>query len=141
MLYLSAPLGGGGGGGLHPKLGFRIEQVRMMGNNGAPDAPDPMQHRGLIGWQIDGQGGMHFSGMRMELGNHVTYDMAHGTFAISSRQSSVATLLGPRPLQAATVTAKSAPRPVVLSPSMLHEVAAAAVATLKSRAKSQHDGR
>lgn len=104
MLYFSAPLGGGAPAGLHPKFGFRLEQVRMTGNSGAPDAPDPMQHRGLIGWQVQGHGDMHmhFSDMRLELGNHVTFDMSHRSFGLTSRSASMT--LGPRPIQGTTTS-------------------------------------
>ena len=87
MLYLSQPLGGGGGGAaVRPHFGFRIDQVRMAGNNGAPDAGDPLQRRSLIGWQMDGRSGFHPSAMKLELGGRVTYDVAHGSFsALSSR--------------------------------------------------------
>jgi hypothetical protein len=80
MLYLSQPLGGGVGVG-GPRFGLRIEQVRMTGNNGAPDAADPMQHRSIIGWQF---GGLRASDMHLELGGRVTYDVKHGGFALQS---------------------------------------------------------
>ncbi len=79
MLYLSQPLGGGGGA-LHPRIGFRIEQVRMMGNSGAPDAGNPIQHRALVGWQLDDMRNLRGSDMRLELGSRVTYDVTHGAF-------------------------------------------------------------
>ena len=159
MLYLSKPLGGGDSAGLRPKFGFRLEQVRMTGNNGAPDAPDPMQHRGLIGWQVEGgHREMRFSDMRLELGNHVTYDMSHGTLGLTSRTSSMT--LGPRPGLSATAASSSVkagaePRSIEShfaaaqngfaahgggfreSSSLLHEVAAAAVASFKSRINNQ----
>jgi hypothetical protein len=81
MLYLSQPIGGGSGVALRPKFGFRIEQVRMMGNSGAPDAGDPFQHRALVGWQMEGLQGMHVAGMKLELGGRMTYDVTHGAFA------------------------------------------------------------
>ena len=85
MLYLSKPLGGGAGGtALQPKFGFRIDQVRMMGNSGAPDAGDPMQRRALIGWQFNGRSGLQAADMRLELGGRVSYDVTHGGFAIQS---------------------------------------------------------
>lgn len=83
MLYLSQPLGGGGGA-LKPKFGLRFEQVRMAGNTGAPDAGDPMQHRALIGWQMDGLHDMRAANMHVELGSHMTYDVKHGGFAFQS---------------------------------------------------------
>ena len=95
MLYLSQPIGGGSGAALRPKFGFRIEQVRMMGNSGAPDAGDPMQHRALVGWQMDGLQGMHASGMKLELGGRVTYDVTHGAFAAQLSRSSAASASRP----------------------------------------------
>ena len=86
MLYLSQPLGGGGA--LHPKLGFRIEQVRMMGNSGAPGAGDPIQHRALVGWQLEGLGNLPASNMKLELGSRVTYDVTHGAFKLSALHDS-----------------------------------------------------
>jgi len=156
MLYFSAPLGGASPAALRPKFGFRLEQVRMTGNNGAPDAPDPMQHRGLIGWQVEGgQREMHFSDMRLELGSHVTYDMSHGTLGLTSRTSSMT--IGPRPVPSATAASGKAgaqPRSIeshfaaaqggfaahgggFRESSLLHEVAAAAVASFKSRINNQ----
>jgi hypothetical protein len=158
MLYFSTPMGGGSPAALRPKFGFRLEQVRMTGNNGAPDAPDPMQHRGLIGWQMDGHRDMHFSDMRLELGNHVTFDMAHRSFGLSSRSASMT--LGPRAIaspaasMAGAVKGGAEPRSFESrlasnqaggfaarggsggfrdSAALLHEVAATAVATFKSR--------
>ena len=85
MLYLSQPMGGGSGGAaLQPKFGFRIDQVRMMGNSGAPDAGDPIQRRALIGWQFNCRSGMQPADMRLELGGRVSYDVTHGGFAIQS---------------------------------------------------------
>jgi hypothetical protein len=126
MLYLSKPLGGGtGGAALQPHFGFRIDQVRMTGNSGAPDAGDPVQRRALIGWQFNGLSGERASGMRLELGGRVTYDMSHGGFQVQSRRPGA----GPS-------------RPVAKSfelrglqfrnPDPLHDVAAAAIATFKS---------
>jgi hypothetical protein len=88
MLYLSQPLGGGGGGALHPKFGLRIEQVRMMGNSGAPGAGDPIQHRALIGWQLEGLSNLHASDMKLELGSRVTYDVTRRAFKPSALHDS-----------------------------------------------------
>jgi hypothetical protein len=86
MLYLSQPLGGGGGA-LHPHFGFRIEQVRMVGNSGASDAGDPVQHRALVGWQFDN---LHASNMKIELGGRMTYDVNQGAFkTVNPRDSQV----------------------------------------------------
>jgi hypothetical protein len=169
MLYLNKPIGGGVGADSHAKFGFRIEQVRMGGNNGAPDAPDPMQRRALIGWQMGGgqESGMHLSNMRMELGGRVTYDLSHRSFSLvssSGRSRAPAVAIGPQTLlHARGVTAKNS---LDLSfadskpfdsrgadfaheriggfsmgeshqqPSMLHEAAAAALLTFKSRISS-----
>lgn len=128
MLYLSQPLGGGGGAALHPKFGFRLEQVRMTGNNGAPDAGDPMQHRALIGWQMDGHRDMHFSDMRLELGNHVTYDIAHRTFGVSSRSISPFAISGPRATASASVPGASGSKPAPFESRMPPEAARGAFA-------------
>jgi hypothetical protein len=93
MLYFSRPLGGvglAGAGGL--KLSLRIEQVRMLGNSGAPDAGDPMQHRELIGFQMGAQHGLHASDMRLELGGRASYDLKHGGFAFGPESSQPRTL-------------------------------------------------
>ena len=95
MLYLSQPIGGGSGAALRPKFGFRIEQVRMMGNSGAPDAGDPFQHRALVGWQMEGLQGMHVSGMKLELGSRMTYDVTRGAFAAQLPRSSAAAAARP----------------------------------------------
>lgn len=96
MLYLSQPMGGSGGAAVSPKFGFRVDQVRMMGQvrmmemAGAPDAGDPVQRRSLIGWQMDGHSGMHVSDMKLELGGRVTYDVAHGGFGVQSSRPGMA---------------------------------------------------
>ena len=95
MLYLSQPIGGGSGASLRPKFGFRIEQVRMMGNSGAPDAGDPFQHRALIGWQMEGLQGLRASGMKLELGSRITYDVTRGAFAAQLPRSSAASASRP----------------------------------------------
>jgi hypothetical protein len=144
MLYLSQPIGGGGGS-MRPKFGFRIEQIRMAGNSGAPDAGDPMQHRALVGWQMDGFHGVHASDMKVELGSHMTYDVTRGAFGMS--RTSAAS--GSRPAatnrtDAATASKPFSPRlfepgPPAREPfrqtnesvSMAHEMAVAAIGTLK----------
>lgn len=113
MLYLSQPLGGGGGGALHPKFGFRIEQVRMMGNSGAPGAGDPIQHRALIGWQLEGLGNLQASNMKLELGSRVTYDVTHGAFKPSALRDSETRS---PPLRAAFRSANSTLPPLASSP-------------------------
>lgn len=146
MLYLSQPIGGGGGS-IRPKFGFRIEQVRMGGNSGAPDAGDPMQHRALVGWQMDGLQGIHASDMKVELGGRMTYNVTHGGFGMQWSRSTAAT--GPRAvasnhldagLQSKPFSAhlfEPAPaarepiRPASESASMIHEITAAAMGTLR----------
>jgi hypothetical protein len=145
MLYLSQPIGAGGAGSMRPKFGFRIEQIRMAGNSGAPDAVDPLQHRALVGWQMDGFRGIHASDMKVELGGRMTYDVTHGAFGMS--RTSAAS--GSRPAatnrtDAATASKPFSPRlfepvPAVREPfrqtnesaSMTHEIAAAAIGTFK----------
>jgi hypothetical protein len=162
MLYLSQPLGGGGGGGaLHPKFGFRIDQVRMAGNSGAPDAGDPMQRRSLVGWQFGGGSGLHASDVKLELGGRLTYDVTHGGFGAQLSRSGVST----NTVRPVSTVAVSEPKSFELhglqfrgadshgpeegarpfthdlfheareaneSSSVFHEVAAAAIATFKS---------
>ena len=135
MLYLSKPLGGGSGGAaLQPKFGFRVDQVRMMGNSGAPDAGDPMQRRALIGWQFNGRSGAQPADMRLELGGRVSYDVAHGGFAIQSSRSA-----GPSAARTAAVATPShsqapggEPKTVALRSLELRDDFAAAIATFKS---------
>jgi hypothetical protein len=145
MLYLSQPIGSGGGGSMRPKFGFRIEQIHMAGNSGAPDAGDPMQHRALVGWQMDGFHGIHASDMKVELGSHMTYDVTRGAFGMSRTYAA----FGSRPAatnrtDAATASKPFSPRlfepvPSVREPfrqtnesaSMAHEMAAAAIGTLR----------
>jgi len=144
MLYLSQPIGGGGGGSMRPKFGFRIEQIRMAGNSGAPDAGDPMQHRALVGWQMDGFHGIHASDLKVELGSRMTYDLTHGAFGMSRTSAS-----GSRPAaisraDPATASKPFSPRlfepgPSAREPfrqtnepaSMAHEIAVAAIGSLR----------
>lgn len=160
MLYLSQPLGGGAGvGGMRPKFGLRLEQVRMLGNSGAPDAGDPLQRRELVGWQMEGLGHFSASGMKIELGNRVTYDVSHGAFGpqrwlsnSGPRQTSTMSRMGGAPPRAADLLDERAAslrnfdphfasergasfhdsfKDSVESTAMMHDVAAAAVSTLK----------
>lgn len=89
MLYLSRPLGGGIGAASQTRFGFRIEQVRMMGNNGAPDAGVPLQHRALVGWQFSGPRDMHAADMKLVLGGRLTYDVRHGGFGSQSAHTAM----------------------------------------------------
>jgi hypothetical protein len=146
MLYLSQPIGGGGSA-LRPKFGFRIDQVRMTGNSGAPDAGDPLQHRALVGWQMDGLRGIHASDMKVEFGGRMTYDVTHGAFAAqlpktstvsSSRQSALNradSYPESRPfsphLFEPSAAARDPFRQGVESSSMVHDITAAAIGTFK----------
>jgi hypothetical protein len=139
MLYLSQPIGAGGSGSLHPKFGFRVEQVRMMGNSGAPDGGDPVQHRALVGWQMEGLRGIHASDMKVELGGRMTYDVTRGAFAAQLAKPS--TVAAARPAESKPFSAhlfepsygarepfRPSSEP---SSSMAHDIAAAAIGTLK----------
>ena len=108
MLYLSKPMGGGSGGAaLQPKFGFRLDQVRMTGNSGAPEAGDPLQRRALIGWQFNGRSGERASDMRLELGGRVTYDMTHGGVQLQSSRPGGASLS--RPVAVVATTGHASP--------------------------------
>lgn len=147
MLYLSQPIGGGGGAAMHPKFGFRIDQVRMTGNSGAPDAGDPLQHRALVGWQMDGLRGIHASDMKVEFGGRMTYDVTHGAFAAQLPKTSTVSSSHPAALSRADSFAESRPfgphlfepspgardsfRQGAESASMVHDIAAAAIGTFK----------
>jgi hypothetical protein len=147
MLYLSQPIGGGSAGSMRPKFGFRIEQIRMGGNSGAPDAGDPMQHRALLSWQMDGFHGIHASDMKVVLGGRMTYDVTHGAFGIQLSRTSAA--FGSRPAATNRTDASTASKPFSPrlfepgpparepfrqtneSASMAREIAAAAIGTFK----------
>jgi hypothetical protein len=153
MLYLSQPVGGGSGAALRPKFGFRIDQIRMTGNSGAPDAGDPLQHRALVGWQMDGLRGIHASDMKVELGGRVTYDVTHGAFAAQLPRQSPAAASRPGALNRADSNTESKPfsphlfeassgardpfRQSTESASMMHDIAAAAIGTFKLRSPVQ----
>lgn len=146
MLYLSQPLGGGGGT-LHPKFGFRIEQVRMMGASGAPDGGDPFQHRALVGWQIEGLHGIHASDMKVELGGRMTYDVTHGGFAAQLAKPAAGAGSRPSTINRNDAYTEAKPfSPRLFEPSfgthdpfrqgnesasVVHDIAAAAIGTFK----------
>ena len=153
MLYLSQPIGGGSGAALHPKFGFRIEQIRMMGNSGAPDAGDPLQHRALVGWQMDGLRGIHASDMKVEFGSRMTYDVTHGSFAAHFLRQPPAAALRPSAINRVDSNTESKPfSPHLFEPSsgardpsrqnnesasMVHDIASAAIGTFKLRSPVQ----
>ena len=146
MLYLSQPIGGGGGT-LHPKFGFRIEQVRMMGASGAPDGGDPFQHRALVGWQMEGLHGIHASDMKVELGGRMTYDVTHGGFAAQLAKPAAGAGSRPSAINRNDAYTEAKPfSPRLFEPgfgthdpfrqssesaSMVHDIAAAAIGTFK----------
>lgn len=143
MLYLSQPIGDGGGAAMRPKFGFRVEQIRMAGNSGAPDAGDPMQHRALVGWQMDGLRGMHASGMKVEIGGRMTYDITQASFGMQLQRSSAAAVSRPSATNRTEAPTESKPfsphlfepGPVAREPfrqtgesvSMVRDIAAAAI--------------
>ena len=146
MLYLSQPIGSGGGT-LHPKFGFRIEQVRMMGASGAPDGGDPFQHRALVGWQMEGLHGIRASDMKVELGGRMTYDVTHGGFAAQLAKPAAGAGSRPSAINRNDTYTEAKPfSPRLFEPgsgthdpfrqgnesaSMVHDIAAAAIGTFK----------
>jgi hypothetical protein len=120
---------------MHPKFGFRIEQIRMMGNSGAPDAGDPLQRRALVGWQMDGLHGIHASDMKVELGGRMTYDVTHGAFSAHFPKSPNAAASRPAAMSRSDAFTESkllTPlRQTNESSSMVHDIAAAAIGTFK----------
>ena len=146
MLYLSQPIGGGGGT-LHPKFGFRIEQIRMTGASVAPDGGDPFQHRALVGWQMEGLHGIHASDMKVELGGRMTYDVTHGGFALQSARPPAVAASRPSAINRPDGYTPAKPfSPHLFEPSfgmhdpyrqsnesasMVHDIAAAAIGTFK----------
>jgi hypothetical protein len=153
MLYIAQPLGGGGSRISAPRFGLRFEQVRMGGNNGAPDAGNPMQHRSIIGWQF---GGLKALDMRLELGGRVTYDLQHGGFALQSAShipqpvrtmsnASFASLRSAKPFDVHEPDEHGLGSRTAMaggmreSASLLHEMAAAAVVRLHPASLQQNE--
>jgi hypothetical protein len=81
MLYMSWPVGAGGGSRL-PNLSLRIGQARLGGNSGNPIAGDPMRHRELFRVEVFGRQNEPALGMRLGLGGRVTYDVQRGVFGL-----------------------------------------------------------
>jgi hypothetical protein len=83
MLYFTHNLGGGAGSVFgKPTFGLRIQQIRQAGNSGDPEAlNDPMSHRELIDWQLQGR-----SSLRVSLGHRLTYDLTNRTFGRPSER-------------------------------------------------------
>jgi hypothetical protein len=136
MLYLSQPLGGSGGT-LRPKFGLRLEQVRMVGNTAAPESGDPLQHRALIGWQVEGRRDMRLSDIRVDLGNRMTYDVTRGAFGPQVSKSVMALAVQPRwvaqaTLQSPDFAALAAGRKFAAEP----DVVARAIAQTAGKSKS-----
>jgi hypothetical protein len=82
MLYMSWPVGAGGGNSKLPNLSLRVGQARLGGNSGNPSAGDPMQHRELFRMELFGRQNERALGMRLELGGRVTYDVHRGVFGL-----------------------------------------------------------
>ena len=132
---------------LHPKFGFRLEQVRMGGNSGAPEGGDPFQHRALVGWQMEGLHGIHASDMKVELGGRMTYDVTHGGFAAQLAKPAAGAGSRPSAINRNDAYTEAKPfSPRLFEPgfgthdpfrqsnesaSMVHDIAAAAIGTFK----------
>jgi hypothetical protein len=82
MLYFSHSVGAGAGGGsMRPTFGLRVQQVHLAATSGDPQQRgDPLQHRELINWQMEGRPNLHLSNMRVKLGNRLTYDLGAKRF-------------------------------------------------------------
>jgi hypothetical protein len=90
MLYFSHSVGAGAGAGsMRPNFGLKVQQVRQAANSGDPESGDPMQHRELINWQMDGHSNLRLSDMRVKLGNKLTYDVASHRFGAPSGRSAM----------------------------------------------------
>jgi hypothetical protein len=144
MLYFSHSIGGGaaaGGGSMRPTFGLRVQQVRQGANSGDPEASgDPMQHRELLNWQMQGHSNLHSSDFRVKLGNRLTYDLTNRRFGSPSARSVMQIGLPTQrnsqnaPQVRAGFVAATAQRPVnreqVKDSSGLREMAAAAMSAL-----------
>lgn len=86
MLYFSHSVGAGAGGeSMRPTFGLRVQQVHLASTSGDPQQRgDPMQHRELINWQMEGRSNLHLSNMRVKLGNRLTYDVTAKRFGSPS---------------------------------------------------------
>jgi hypothetical protein len=142
MLFFSHSMGGGAGGvGGHPTFGLRVQQIRQGGNNGDPEAGDPMQHHEWLSVQMNSRADLHFSDMRLKLGNRLTYDVSNRRFGAppsrsamqlgspSLRNGSAAS----QPLRASAFhspTPTLSPREAAESNSALREIAASAISAV-----------
>jgi hypothetical protein len=116
MLYMSWPVGAGGGSSKLPNFSLRVGQARLGGNSGNPAAGDPMQHRELFRVELFGREHEPALGMRFELGGRVTYDVHRGVFGLRAdgwrRPSSVqVTTSGASPLEFVRSTRVDNPPP------------------------------
>ncbi len=93
MLYFTHNLGGGAGTAFgKPTFGLRIQQIRQAGNSGDPEAMnDPMSHRELIDWQLQGR-----SNLRVSLGHRLSYDVTNRTFGKPSERRPIMAFAGSR---------------------------------------------
>ena len=72
---------------MRPHFGLKVQQVRQANNSGDPESGDPMQHRELINWQVDGRSNVRLSDMRVKLGNKLTYDVSSHRFGSPGRSA------------------------------------------------------
>ena len=70
---------------MRPTFGLRVQQVQQVNNTGDPEQSDPMRHRELINWQLDGRSNLQLSNMRVKLGNKLTYDFSNQRFGAPGR--------------------------------------------------------
>jgi hypothetical protein len=82
MLYMSWPVGAGGGSRVVPNFSLRVGQARLGNNSGNPAAGDPMRHRELFRMEVFGRQNEPAFGMRLGLGGRVTYDVQRGVFGL-----------------------------------------------------------
>jgi len=88
MLYFSHSVGGAAGAGsMRPTFGLRVQQVHQAANSGDPQQGNPMQHRELINWQMEGRPSLHLSNMRVKLGNRLSYDLSTRRFGSPANRS------------------------------------------------------
>jgi len=90
MLYFSHSVGAGAGASMRPTFGLRVQQVHLASTSGDPQQRgDPMQHRELINWQMEGRPNLHGSNMRVKFGNRLTYDVTTQRFGSPSSRSAM----------------------------------------------------
>jgi len=98
MLYFRQPLGGPGG---HRVYGLRLDQGSSASGMPNPSAAAPLRRREILSFEI----GQH-TGMHLELGHRLFWDVSRGELALGSRQPTL-----PFRLPAATAPAPQPARP------------------------------